>query len=155
MTDKMSDMRGEVARALEHFGVQVHPVAGVPGFVEFIPSFLPPDKSDPFCRMPRVTLERCAECWSLNSLYVPLGYRRAGVARALMDAALKYAGEMLPVLLETRPFGPEAPTVAELRVFYAKFGFERWPLHPVSMCRWPGLTCAPVVAGSGMERRAA
>lgn len=87
-----------------------------------------------------VHLHRCAECWSLGGLYVPLALRRHGVGSVLMSWALQYVareGPELPVILETRPWGPDAPTVAMLRAFYARFGFERWPLHPVSMVRWP------------------
>ena len=77
----------------------------------------------------------------LSGLWVPYAMRKERLGSALMDSAVRWAAAAaygkVPLMLDVRPFGREAPAVAALRKFYESFGFQRWPDHPTSMVRWP------------------
>lgn len=81
--------------------------------------------------------------WKLHSLYVPIEWRRQGMARRLMIAAIGMAERETPaglcavLYLDALPYErddePATVPVRALRRFYYSLGFEGFPGHPFSM----------------------
>ncbi len=77
--------------------------------------------------------------WSLNCFYIRRGYRKRGVARALLDGAIAFAAEHGATTLEAYPVDRPAPSAGDLYTgvpsMFADAGFtevaRRHPSRPV------------------------
>ena len=97
--------------------------------------------TDDLWSVPRVHLVVHPDHVHLSGLYVPIEMRRLGLARGLMQCAIRYVEQQglakVPLMLDARPYGEAAPERDVLVKFYEALGFTRWPHHPTSMVLWP------------------
>lgn len=72
----------------------------------------------------------------ISSLFVVEEHRKQGVAKALMEAAMKLC-EARPIYVDVCAFDNNGPNDEQLFGFYSKLGFHRVVNHPFSMKREP------------------
>lgn len=87
-------------------------------------------------KMGQVTVMVDDDYGLISSLFVAEQHRRKGVAKALMEAAMKLCIAK-PIYVDVCAFDNNGPNDEELFSFYSKLGFHRVANHPFSMKREP------------------
>jgi ribosomal protein S18 acetylase RimI-like enzyme len=101
LAERLTGGESVVFLALEHAGAEPTPA----GFTQLYPIF---------------SSTRCRRSWLLNDLFVAPAFRKAGVARRLMDAARRHAVETGATEIELMT----AHTNAAAQALYESLGYE-------------------------------